>query len=154
VERLLRLANPNWFQRPDLIARQRILVVEDSLFSRQLIGSTLELAGYQVTTAVDGQQAMQRLQWGEQFDVIIADLDMPELDGLELARWYHTQPGNQSLPWIALSALSTRSYQERAFQAGFAAFLPKFSPAQLLEAIARVSYEQQQVPGEETRKAA
>jgi CheY-like chemotaxis protein len=83
-----------------------------------------------VSTADDGAQALQRLEQ-EAFDLVISDLEMPFLDGWELARRARRLPGGERLPLIALSTLADDAARQRAMAAGFDAYEVKFDPGTL-----------------------
>ena len=64
----------------------KVLVVEDSLAVRELQRSILEAAGYRVETARDGREALDRLDRDDEIDLVVTDVEMPEMDGIELTR--------------------------------------------------------------------
>lgn len=126
-------------QRPSRVVR-RVLVVDDSLTSRELERSILEAAGYAVETAVDGQQALERL--GQQtFDVIVCDVEMPHLDGFALTRAIRADARLQHLPVILVTSLERPEDRQRGMEAGAQAYITKgaFDQDTLLETVARLA---------------
>ena len=83
---------------------RRVLVVEDSDFFRQLLMPTSGAAGYRVTAAPSAAEALRLRDTGAMFDVIVSDIEMPEMDGLEFARTVRAGGPWATLPMIALSA--------------------------------------------------
>lgn len=124
-------ANPAWFTETEQPTQRRILVVDDSLFFRQLVTTALESEGCRVTTAESAVTAVERLEKGERFDLIVTDLIMPMMDGFEFAEWLRSRPETQSTPLVALSSLGQANHEARALQTGCDRFLQKFN-AQLL----------------------
>ncbi len=125
--------------RPSRAAR-RVLVVDDSSTSRELERSILEAAGYTVETAVDGQQALERL--GQQaFDVVVCDVEMPHLDGFALTRAIRADARLQHLPVILVTSLERPEDRQRGMEAGAQAYITKgaFDQNTLLETVARLT---------------
>lgn len=85
---------------------KRILIADDNETIRALTRTTLELMGdYEVTVTVDGHQAQEQLKAGS-FDLIMTDLDMPNVDGAELVRWIRARSEHDGTPIIILTAMS------------------------------------------------
>ncbi len=102
-----------------------ILVAEDSAINAKVITAFLTEVGHKVNVVENGQLALDALQ-NAAFDIIIMDMRMPELDGLEATkRWRLIEPRNQHTPIIALTANATREDQENCLAAGMDAFLTK-----------------------------
>jgi two-component system chemotaxis sensor kinase CheA len=116
--------------------RQRILVVEDSITTRTLEQSILEAAGYEVATAVDGVDGLRWLQ-ERRCDVVVADVDMPRMDGIALCRAVRASPQLKKLPFVLLTARESAEDRARGLEAGADAYLGKSSFDQdgLLEAV-------------------
>ena len=116
-------------------ARHRILVVDDEASIRELLSKTLALAEYQVETAADGTTALTRLR-EMSYDLVIADLKMPGMDGLMLIRQIkRLQP---ELPIIIITGFSTESSAIEAINLGVAGYLTKpFRVPQVLAAAAK-----------------
>src|SRR5260370_12219325 len=117
--------------------RYQILVAEDNAVNQRVIVGILERAGHRVRVVDDGEQALDVLE-SERFDVIIMDLNMPELGGLDAARAYRfMDPEAIQVPIIMLSADVTSEAIKECEDAGIDAFLPKPVEARrLLDAIA------------------
>ena len=115
--------------------RPRVLVVDDEASIRELLSKTLALAVYEVDTAPDGRTAIERLRIGH-YDLLIADLKMPGLDGLALIR--EAKRLNSDLPVIIITGFSTESSAIEAVNLGVAGYLTKpFRVPQVLAAAAR-----------------
>jgi two-component system sensor histidine kinase RpfC len=117
--------------------RYQILVAEDNAVNQRVIVGILERAGHRVRVVDDGEQALDILE-NERFDVIIMDLNMPELGGLDAARAYRfMDPEAIQVPIIMLSADVTSEAMKECEDAGIDAFLPKPVEARrLLDTIA------------------
>ena len=115
--------------------RPRVLVVDDEASIRELLSKTLALAEYEVDTAPDGRAAIERLRLGH-YDLLIADLKMPGLDGLSLIR--EAKRLKTDLPVIIITGFSTESSAIEAVNLGVAGYLTKpFRVPQVLAAAAR-----------------
>ena len=115
--------------------RPRVLVADDESSIRELLSKTLALAEYEVETAPDGRAALDRLRLGR-YDLLIADLKMPGLDGLTLIR--EARRLKSDLPVIIITGFSTESSAIEAVNLGVAGYLTKpFRVPQVLAAAAR-----------------
>src|SRR5215813_6680495 len=115
--------------------RPRILVVDDEASIRDLLSKTLALAEYDVDTAPDGRSALERLRLYP-YDLLIADLKMPGLDGLSLIR--EAKRLKPDLPVIIITGFSTESSAIEAVNLGVDGYLTKpFRVPQVLAAAAR-----------------
>ncbi len=114
----------------------RILVADDSVTTRSLLRSILEAAGFDVTAAVDGTDAWQRLQTSE-FDILVSDVDMPGLDGFQLTEKIRACPDLRSLPVILVTSRDTEKDKARGVQVGADAYLVKssFQQSGILDAV-------------------
>jgi len=117
--------------------RYQILVAEDNAVNQRVIVGILERAGHRVRVVSDGEQALDVLE-NERFDVVVMDLNMPELGGLDAARAYRfMDPEAIQVPIIMLSADVTPEAMKECEDAGIDAFLPKPVEARrLLDTIA------------------
>jgi two-component system chemotaxis sensor kinase CheA len=115
-----------------------ILVVDDSITTRTLEKNILEVAGYQVTTATDGVEALKRLH-DDHIDVIVADVQMPHMDGVTFTRQVRESTEYSQLPVILVTSLESREDRERGMLAGADAYIVKrgFDQAELLATIAQ-----------------
>ena len=115
--------------------RPRVLVADDESSIRELLSKTLALAEYEVETAQDGRAALDRLRLGR-YDLLIADLKMPGLDGLTLIR--EARRLKADLPVIIITGFSTESSAIEAVNLGVSGYLTKpFRVPQVLAAAAR-----------------
>ena len=120
---------------PTRSARQRVLVVDDEASIRDLLSKTLALAEYDVDTAPDGTSALDRLR-AVSYDLLIADLKMPGMDGLTLIR--QAKRIKADLPVIIITGFSTESSAIEAVNLGVAGYLTKpFRVPQVLAAASK-----------------
>ncbi|MDD5763130.1 MAG: response regulator, partial [bacterium] len=119
--------------------RRSILVVEDSITSRTLLKNILESAGYDVGTAVDGVDGLTRLRSGK-FDLVVSDVDMPRMTGLDLTAKIRGDRKLGELPVVLVTALESREDRERGIDVGANAYLLKsqFHQSNLLETVERL----------------
>ena len=111
---------------PAVVHRARILVVDDALTVRELQRTILERAGYHVTVAVDGRDALGRLA-EETFDLVLTDVEMPELDGLELVRLLRADPALADMPVVVLTSRGSDEDKRAGMEAGADAYVVKAS---------------------------
>lgn len=123
-------------ERPEEARAPVVLVVDDSLTTRTLEKSILEAHGYTVLLAVDGMQAMQRLR-AERVDLVIADVQMPHLDGFGLVETIRQDPELSAMPIILVTSLAKREDRQRGLALGADAYIVKqrFEQAELLSTI-------------------
>lgn len=116
-----------------------VLVAEDSITSRMLIKATLESAGYRVTTAVDGMEALMRLRTAS-FDLVVSDIEMPRLNGFDLTASIRADRRLAELPVVLLTALENREDRERGVDVGASAYIVKssFDQSTLVDAVRRL----------------
>jgi excisionase family DNA binding protein len=120
---------------PARSTRQRVLVVDDEASIRDLLSKTLALAEYDVDTAPDGTAALDRLR-SVDYDLLIADLKMPGMDGLTLIR--QAKRMKADLPVIIITGFSTESSAIEAVNLGVAGYLTKpFRVPQVLAAASK-----------------
>ncbi|MBV9773492.1 MAG: hybrid sensor histidine kinase/response regulator [Gemmatimonadetes bacterium] len=148
INHYLRRASSEWFgaQRTSPV-RSRVLLVDDSPFFLNVVGPALRASAFEVATANDGAEALERLERGERFDVIVSDVDMPRIDGFELARRVTANPAWAEIPILALTGRGA-SDRETGLSAGFCEFLPKFNRDVVIEAVraaASGAYSQKEV---------
>jgi two-component system cell cycle response regulator DivK len=101
-----------------------ILVVEDNLFNLKLAVMLLEKAGYDVRTAEDGEAGV-RLARDIRPDLVLMDIQMPGIDGLEATRQLRADPATAGLKIVALTALAMKGDEERILQAGCDGYIAK-----------------------------
>ncbi|GGL10300.1 hybrid sensor histidine kinase/response regulator [Deinococcus radiotolerans] len=110
----------------------RILLVDDSLSVRRHVGRSLERFGYQVATASDGQEALERLLAGEQADLLLSDLEMPRMNGFELLRAVRSSPAHTQLPVVIMTTRAGEKHQQLAMELGANDYLAKPAEERLL----------------------
>lgn len=109
-----------------------ILIVDDEPYMIRLLQHHVERAGYKMVKAVNGREALEKVG-SEKPDLIIMDVMMPELNGLEVLSQIRESPETAELPVIIMTANAQRFTKEEAEAAGVSAFLTKpFSPTQLM----------------------
>ena len=120
-------------------SRQRVLVVEDSATMRGFVTAALEAAGpYAVTQAESGFQALKVLPRAH-YDLIITDINMPDINGLELVRFIRESETHKKTPLIIISTDGREVDRDRGLKLGANAYLIKpFAPEQLLETVRSV----------------
>jgi chemosensory pili system protein ChpA (sensor histidine kinase/response regulator) len=113
-----------------------VMVVDDSLTVRRLSGRLLARAGYEVSTAKDGQDALQQMQRTVP-ELVVLDLEMPRMDGFELVRELRSDPRTATVPIVVVSSRLAEKHQRRAAEMGADAFFGKPYPEdELLACIA------------------
>lgn len=119
-----------------VLARKRILVVDDSLTVRELQRKLLGNRGYDVAVAVDGMDGWNALR-GDDFDLLITDIDMPRMDGIELVTLVRRDQRLQSLPVMVVSYKDREEDRRRGLDAGADYYLAKasFHDDALLDAV-------------------
>jgi len=116
----------------------KILAVDDSASMRQMVSFTLSGAGYDVTDACDGQQALN-IAKQQQFDIVVSDVNMPVMDGITLIRELRKLPQYRTTPLLMLTTESSGNKKMEGKQAGATGWIVKpFNPEQLLKTIQRV----------------
>jgi two-component system chemotaxis response regulator CheY len=115
-----------------------ILVVEDSVAMRSFIASTVEeIDGVSVTQAESGFAALKELPHGS-FDMIITDINMPDINGLELIKFIRENEQYKTTPLVIVSTESSRRDRERGLSLGADGYLTKpFSPSVLIQTVKR-----------------
>ena len=115
-----------------------ILTVDDSASIRQMVSFTLRQAGYQVVEAVDGRDALSKLD-GLRVHMMLTDLNMPNMDGIELIRQLRTNPSCKFIPIVMLTTESQADKKQEGKTAGATGWIVKpFKPEQLLAVIKKV----------------
>jgi two-component system chemotaxis response regulator CheY len=117
---------------------KRVMTVDDSATVRQVLQMTLEGAGYEVLQAVDGVDALRKLS-SESVDMLVTDLNMPNMDGIALIKEVRQDPGNRFMPIVMLTTESQPEKKEEGKQAGASGWIVKpFKPEQLLAVVRMV----------------
>lgn len=118
----------------------KVLVVEDSYTVRELQRSILEAAGYRVETARDGKDGLERVEADDDIELVITDLEMPEMDGLELTRAIRARSDRSSLPVVIVTSRGDDEDRARGIEAGANAYMIKraFDQQTLLDTVERL----------------
>ena len=95
----------------------RILLVEDNEMNRDMLSRRLQRKGYEVTMAVDGRQGVDMARSGD-YDLILMDMSLPEIDGWEATRQLRAAPETKVVPIIGLTAHAMAGDREKALEAG------------------------------------
>lgn len=103
----------------------RVLLVEDNALNQQVAAELLEVAGAQVDVADNGRIALDKLKSDAQFDIVLMDLQMPEMDGFEATAALRSDPAFAELPVLALTAHGTDQDRARCFNVGMNDHLSK-----------------------------
>ncbi|HLL26866.1 MAG TPA: chemotaxis protein CheW [Xanthobacteraceae bacterium] len=137
IAHYLPLAYEDWFQRKDRNAdeqKRRLLFVDDSAFFRNMLTPVLKAAGYDVVTAANGKEALALVEKAN-FEVVVSDIEMPEIDGFDLAEAMLADPRMRGVPIIALTSHTSPVMIERGRRVGFRAFVAKFDRQGLIAAL-------------------
>ncbi|MFH0296494.1 hybrid sensor histidine kinase/response regulator [Bradyrhizobium sp. 31Argb] len=138
VGHFLPMAFSDWFSRKEMRPSsnaQSVLLVDDSAFFRNMLAPVLKAAGYKVRTAPNAQEGLAALRSGQAFDVVLTDIEMPEMNGFEFAESIRSDQHLSSVPIIALSAMVSPAAIERGRQAGFHDYVAKFDRPGLIAAL-------------------
>ncbi|VAW19975.1 Signal transduction histidine kinase CheA / CheY-like domain [hydrothermal vent metagenome] len=130
----------DWFGRKERKSEKqtRILYAEDSQFFRDMIVPVLKGAGFAVTVCEDGIEAYQRVQNEEEFDLVVSDIEMPNMDGFTLARLLKDNEKTRDWPFIALSSFTGPQAEAKARQLDMFAYVAKFDRRGLLDALKKI----------------
>jgi two-component system, chemotaxis family, chemotaxis protein CheY len=117
---------------------RQILTVDDSASVRQMVSFTLRKAGYEVTEAVDGQDALGKIGKGK-FDLIITDLNMPNVDGIQLISGVRKMSGCSFVPILMLTTESQAEKKDAGRKAGATGWIVKpFKAEQLIAVVQKL----------------
>ncbi len=115
-----------------------ILVVDDSTTMRQMVSFTLSSAGHDVTEAADGTEAVE-IAKGKLFDLVITDVNMPGMNGIDLVRTLRATPECKFIPMLVLTTESAQDLKQKGREAGATGWIVKpFSPDVLLATLKKV----------------
>jgi CheY-like chemotaxis protein len=103
---------------------ERILIVDDNATNLKLVAYLMKANGYDVATALDAESALDSLQVNRP-DVILMDIQLPGIDGLELTRRLKADPGTRDIVIIAVTAYAMKGDQDKAFAAGCDEYITK-----------------------------
>jgi two-component system chemotaxis sensor kinase CheA len=138
VGHFLPMAFADWFSRKEMrpsALAQSVLLVDDSAFFRNMLAPVLKAAGYRVRVAPSAQEGLTALRSGQPFDVVLTDIEMPDMNGFEFAETIRADQHLSSMPIIALSSMVSPAAIERGRQAGFHDYVAKFDRPGLIAAL-------------------
>ena len=138
VGHFLPMAFADWFSRKEMrpsAASQSVLLVDDSAFFRNMLAPVLKAAGYRVRVAPNAQEGLAALRSGQLFDVVLTDIEMPDMNGFEFAETIRSDAHLGQIPIIALSSMVSPAAIERGRQAGFHDYVAKFDRPGLIAAL-------------------
>jgi two-component system chemotaxis sensor kinase CheA len=138
VGHFLPMAFADWFSRKEMrpsANSQSVLLVDDSAFFRNMLAPVLKAAGYRVRVAPNAQEGLTALRSGQNFDVVLTDIEMPDMNGFEFAETIRADAHLSSVPIIGLSSLVSPATIERGRLAGFHDYVAKFDRPGLIAAL-------------------
>ncbi|WMT73696.1 hybrid sensor histidine kinase/response regulator [Bradyrhizobium sp. Ash2021] len=138
VGHFLPMAFADWFSRKEMrpaATAQSVLLVDDSAFFRNMLAPVLKAAGYRVRVAPNAQEGLTALRSGQVFDVVLTDIEMPDMNGFEFAEVIRADQHLSTMPIIALSSMVSPAAIERGRQAGFHDYVAKFDRPGLIAAL-------------------
>lgn len=101
-----------------------ILLIDDSLSIRKFVGRMLENAGYQVDTAVDGEDGLRKAS-AQPYRLIFTDLEMPKLNGLEVIQALRSRPQTQQTPVVVMTTRAGDKHRQMALSIGASSYIAK-----------------------------
>jgi two-component system chemotaxis sensor kinase CheA len=128
----------DWFRRRDAAAdrlTRTVLLVDDSAFFRDMLAPLIKAAGCQVVAVGSAADALDAINSDRRFDLVITDIEMPDMDGFALAEKLRSMPRAANLPVIAITAMVSADAIERGRVVGFHDFVAKFDRTGLIAAI-------------------
>jgi two-component system, chemotaxis family, sensor kinase CheA len=138
VGHFLPMAFADWFTRKEMkpsALAQSVLLVDDSAFFRNMLAPVLKAAGYRVRVAGGAQEGLATLRSGQSIDVVLTDIEMPDMNGFEFAETIRADQHLNHVPIIGLSSLVSPAAIERGRQAGFHDYVAKFDRPGLIAAL-------------------
>ncbi len=123
--------------------KRRVLLVDDSAFFRNMLVPLLEMAGYDVTALESARDALNMSEDGEVFDVIISDIEMPEMSGFEFAEKVKEGQNWKNTPMVALTSHATQQDVSRGAAVGFSKYIAKFDRESLLNTLSETLSEKE-----------
>jgi two-component system chemotaxis sensor kinase CheA len=143
VSYFLNLAFADWLRSrsvsDDVVSSKgaSVLLIDDSDFFRGMLKPVLRVAGYEVKAVASAKAAIKLMDDGYMFDLVISDIEMPDMNGFDFARYIRDGSRWAELPLVALSALATERDVQRGHEAGFDDYIAKFDKATLLRSLAQ-----------------
>lgn len=118
-----------------------IMIVDDSVSVRKMVAFTLENAGYTVSEAENGRDALEKLKTTQNIHMFILDLNMPDMDGIELTGLLRSMDDYHFTPIVMLSTESQTSTKNEARSAGATGWITKpFKPYELINVVEKVNF--------------
>ena len=117
--------------------KQKVLLVDDSPFFRNMLVPLLKTAGYEVSTAENGLDALKMRDSGKSFDIIISDIEMPQMDGFQFAEEVLGDERWKDTPIVALSSHTTQRDFDRGRAVGFTDYVAKFDRDSLMSSLSQ-----------------
>ena len=112
-----------------------VLVVDDSVSTRQFVSFSLKAAGYEVVSAVHGREALEKLD-GARFDMVITELNMAEMSGIEFIKQVRSKFEKSGMPIVMLTTESQELEKQEGQKAGASGWIVKpFTPQQLVKVV-------------------
>jgi len=120
------------------MSQKRVLLVEDNEFNRKIVRNLLAKQPYELLEAHDGEAGVAAAR-RDRPDVIVMDVQLPKLSGLDATRALRAEPETANIPIIVVTSFALSGDQKKAMDAGASAYLAKpYSPRQLLETIRKM----------------
>jgi two-component system chemotaxis sensor kinase CheA len=135
VAHYMPLAFEDWLHRSQTTLEERarrVMLIDDSAFFRNMLSPVLIANGLEVKAVASGREALAVLEQDNKFDYILCDIEMPEMNGFELAERLRGNPRTASLRLIALSSLHSPAAVDRGREAGFTHYVAKFDRGGLI----------------------
>ncbi|TNE66703.1 MAG: hybrid sensor histidine kinase/response regulator [Alphaproteobacteria bacterium] len=139
----LGLAFADWLKSRDMsedvapVKGADLLLIDDSDFFRNMLKPVLTVSGYQVRAVSSAKAALKLMEEGYMFDLIISDIEMPDMNGFDFARMVRDGSRWETTPMVALSALATERDVQRGHDAGFDDYVAKFDKETLLRSLSQ-----------------
>jgi two-component system chemotaxis sensor kinase CheA len=139
----IRASNKDWFKRHGdeaygdaSTSGRKVLLVDDSPFFRNMLTPLLKVAGYRVTTMENPLDALALREEGENFDIIVSDIEMPKMDGFEFAQKVREENSRwKNIPMVALTSHATQQDITHGMDVGFSKYIAKFDRDTLLSTL-------------------
>ena len=122
------------------MSSRRILVVDDSASIRREVSDALASAGFEVVEAEDGMAGAERIESDPTIDIVLCDIHMPRMNGLEMVARVKSKPEHAALPILMLTSETQPAFIKRAKEAGARGWVVKpFAPSQLIAAVDKLA---------------
>ena len=137
IYKIIEMYDPDWFivKEKEEEKAKKILLVEDSPFFRGMIQNYLKGAGYEVEVVENGKEALNKLLSGEKIDLVVTDLEMPEMDGFDLIKEIRSNPDYKNIPIMVVTSLAGEDIRRKALEVGANSYEIKLNREKLLKEI-------------------